>query len=137
MALILGACSKVDKTTRKFMKEGRWEFDELTAEGKPIDNLAKWDITTCEDSEGYCPGTWIHADGTTAPFFWMFDKYNGDLSFYLSPEIKVDQNRAAIQCYNLAGTYQVVSSSSDMFEFQSMESRGYPQTLVYFSMHSR
>lgn len=132
--LLLSSCTKVEKTTRKFMKEGRWYFTDLMTDGASVNNLAKWDIYTCDEGAEYCTGLWTHSNGTTAEFYWKFNKYSGDLEFLLSPDLKYDTNKASLQCNNLAGEYIVINSTSNEFELQSDQTKGYPGVQVYIKM---
>ena len=134
LILLFGSCTKVEKTSRKFMKEGRWCFTDLEVNGDVIDNLAKWDVYSSEEEDAFNYGTWIHSNGSTAEFLWEFNKYSGDLQFLLSPEVKYDSNKASLQCSNLTGEYAVLSNSSNLFEFESYSTTGFSGTQVYIKM---
>ncbi len=136
LILMLGSCTKVEKTTRKFIKEGRWCFTELTTNGDVINNLAKWDLYDCGDDVDFCSGLWTHANGSTAEFNWKFSTYSGDLEFFLTPGQKFDSNKATLQCSNLSGTYSVISESSNLYEFESYETNGFAGTHVYIKMEA-
>lgn len=136
MVIIFWSCSKIERTNRKFMKDGPWTFTELTIGGDANENLSTWYINSCGTTDGFCPGSWMHSNGSTAEFFWDFDNYNGNLIFQLSDDVQFDSNKASLQCFNLQGEYEILSSSSKAFELQTNSANGYPQTTVYIKMEA-
>lgn len=132
IGLLIGACTKSEVRTKRFIKQGRWQMTQLTIGSDDISMLPKWNITNTPEDKEFVPATWTHADGSECIFKWRFDYYQGSFSFQIDESVEQDDAaKAYVQCENLSGTYEILTDKRKLFEYQSTETNGYPGLTVF------
>ena len=130
--LFLGvtSCDKVERKTKKFIKEGHWVMDSLMVGTNEIDDLPTWYISPCENHEDYCLGTWNHKNGSNTNFYWKFSNMGGNFEL-ISDSMETEiTTMAYAQCLNFSGEYKVKKSKRNTFHFESVATDGYPGIFV-------
>lgn len=129
--LFLGvtSCDKVERKTKKFIKEGPWVMDSLMAGNNEIDDLPNWYIAPCAGDQDYCFGAWDHKNGSSSNFFWKFSNMGGNFEL-IADTNSIQTTMAYAQCLNFSGEYKVKKSKRNTFHFESVSTIGYPGTLV-------
>ncbi len=125
--VLFHSCEKVERQApNNFTKKSIWKVTEISIGYDNVLALPEWEINTETSS------VWCHDGGTCATFYWNFSSNYNSFNFYLDtndPENKM--NMAYKQCENLSGTYDVIISKKDLYEFETNERVGYVGPKVY------
>lgn len=132
--MLVAACSKTNRSTKRLIKAGEWTVTELSVDGANEAELPKWEISDCDPYEAVCIGKWENDEGGHADFAWQFNN-NGD-TFVVSHQAEEHEEgehehdhaaeEAAEQAYNFSGTYTVDESSKTKMKFTTTTATGFP-----------
>jgi len=136
LLIIISSCNKVEKTVpRHFAEKPNWSFTELTIGYDKIESHPSWEIEYQPNHNGYMNGTWIHANGTKNYFEWKFSTNYAKFEFKVKPlQYNEKESAAYYQCYNLSGTYKVLTNKKNLYEFESNHTNGYIGPRVYIKI---
>lgn len=136
LLIITSSCNKVEKTVpRHFAEKPNWSFTELTIGYDKIESHPNWEIQYQPDQNGYMDGTWFHASGSKSYFNWKFSTNYSKFEFKVKPlQYNEKESPAYYQCYNLSGTYTVITNKKGLFEFESNQTNGYIGPRIYIKI---
>ncbi|MEX1001671.1 MAG: hypothetical protein WDZ35_06110 [Crocinitomicaceae bacterium] len=135
ISLVAVACRKSEVNTNRLSKQGEWQVTELTVGTNVHSALPRWDIGEAPDDKEFATAIWKHSTGSTAPFLWRFNYYEGTFSFLIDPHEASDEtSKAYIQCDNLSGEYNILTDKRKLFEFESIETKGYGTVTVFIRL---
>ncbi|MCB9224826.1 MAG: hypothetical protein R2780_14410 [Crocinitomicaceae bacterium] len=132
---LLISCQKHEVNTNKFGKQSRWQVTTIQIGSNGNSVLPKWEVSPSENAEEYGSAVWVHMDGSRSTFKWIFKHYQNAFVFF--PDNSVEQDvgcKAYLQCSNLSGEYKIITDKSKMFEFESLETSGYPGISVFIQI---
>ncbi len=133
--LVVAACSKTNKATKRLIKAGEWTVTELSVDGTNEAELPKWDISNCDPYSEVCIGKWENDEGGHADFAWQFNNNGGQFTISHQAEDHDHEHEhehdhateeAAAQAYAFSGTYTVEESSKTKMRFTTTAATGYP-----------
>ena len=129
LAIILVACDKNNRASKRLMRPGSWEVTHLTVNGSNYTNeYIHWTINDCDIEEELCTGVWNLAD-KNSQFYWQFNE-NAErftLSRVVAPEDCEDFYTEEVEqmTYLFSGDYEVIASKRKSKIFESQETIGF------------
>lgn len=131
--IVMGACSKDKRASKRFMKPGTWQVKEVSVAGNNLDTLPTWSVNSCDIYENLCVAKW-NRNGVSSQFYWQFnDKAKTfKISRVVPPEECENFYTELVeqQTYQYSGVYDVRETSKNRKVFESSSTIGYPGQLV-------
>jgi hypothetical protein len=138
LALVLVACDKNNRASKRLMRPGNWVITQLTVDGSNYTNEAIfWSINSCDIESALCTGTWNLGD-KNSQFYWQFNE-NAELfklSRIVAPEDCEDFYTEEVEqmTYLFSGEYKVVESKRKSKIFESQNTIGFEGKLVRIAL---
>lgn len=137
LLIVLFVSSNCNKTKFRSNRidENKWEVTELSVDGQNITPLPTLKFNDCKIYKENCNGWWYLGEGH-AEIAWQF-REKGKL-FELSNQADhvhgIEDVRAAEQCIQFSGVYDVVKSKRNSFEIKTNNAFGYKGKTVSIKM---
>lgn len=129
LALLIVACDKNNRASKRLMRPGNWVVTHLTVNGSNYTNEhIHWTINDCDIEEELCTGIWNLAD-KNSQFYWQFNE-NAErftLSRVVAPEDCEDFYTEEVEqmTYLFSGDYEVITSKRKSKIFESQNTIGF------------
>ena len=129
LAILLVACDKNNRASKRLMRPGNWVVTQLTVDGSNYSNEdILWSINDCDIEEELCTGQWYLQD-KNSQFYWQFneDAEIFTLSRIVAPEDCEDFYTEEVEqmTYKFSGEYNVIESKRKSKIFESQETIGF------------
>jgi hypothetical protein len=141
MLLMIAAFSSCNKSKKYSNRVGgnKWKVVAITINGSTAGNLPELLFKDCDIYQESCAGTWITNDGGRATFFWQFRDKGKDLEIANQTDhVHGFQDvKAAEQCIEFSGIYEVESSTRKSFRIKSAVTHGHAGQLVEMTLERK
>jgi hypothetical protein len=132
--VVFSSCTKSAVDTRRLGGQ-KWMVTQLDLGTNSNSSLPTWALEKSIDDDAFTKGTWIHSDNSEAIFKWRFNYFEGTCSLRINENIEQDlDSKAFQQCSNLSGDYMVITDKKKLFEFESLQTIGYPAIPVFIQL---
>lgn len=141
LAILLVACDKNKRASKRLMRPGAWEVKQITVDGSSYTSEdIYWNVHDCDIHEELCLGEW-HLEDKNSQFYWQFNEKaeTFTLSRVVAPEDCEDFYTEEVEqmTYLFSGEYKVIESKRKSKIFESRETLGYEGSLVLIEMEWR
>lgn len=138
IAIIVVACDKDKRASKRFMRPGTWEVTKLTVDGNNVTTGAvEWHVSECDIYENLCTGGW-DLEEKQSRFYWQFNEKASvfTLSRVVAPEDCEDFYTEEVEqmTYKFSGEYTVIESKRKSKIFESRKTIGHDGSTVRIEM---
>lgn len=129
--LILSACNKIKKQSKRLSKKETWSVEVYVDD--QLEYAHSWTIQSCDDPyDELCEGIWI--DGTEdVSFYWQFQDKSEQFELQKIDE-QGDLNAGEVMLHNLvyqlSGNYSVEEAEKENYIFQARQINGFEDQTV-------
>lgn len=141
LSLVLVACNKEKRYSKKLMKGEQWEVRNVTVDGNSLAFFGQWNITSDVDIYDSVPRLeWLYKS-EDAICEWQFQDKGKSffLNYYQLCEecYGTDMDSLDYVAYHLSGEYSVERHGKNRMEFESTTTNAFPGKTVVISIERK